>query len=52
MEEKINKALEEAFQQNLSKNKLSEEFKEFIEENYIIENGTIKEKKNESGNPS
>ena len=52
MEEKINKVLEEAFQQNLSKNKLSEELKEFIEENYIIENGTIKENKNEFGNPS
>ena len=52
MEEQINKTLEEAFQQNLSKNKLSEELKAFIDENYIIENGTIKEKENESTNPS
>jgi hypothetical protein len=52
MEEQINKALEEARLQNEAKNKLSEDLKEFIDENYIIENGTIKEKKNESGNPS
>jgi hypothetical protein len=52
MEEQINKALEEAFQQNLSKNKLSEDLKAFIEENYEIQNGTIKEKKNESTNPA
>lgn len=52
MEEQINKALEEARLQNESKNKLSEDLKAFIEENYEIKNGTIKEKKNESGNPS
>lgn len=48
MEEKINKALEEARLQNEAKNELYKQMDEFFSKNFIIdENGQIKEKEND-----
>lgn len=53
MEQQINKALEEARLQNEAKNELYKQMDEFFSKNFIIdENGQIKEKEDESAEPT